>query len=1184
MSTWESGKGWPLIKAVGGLISHIRIPGTDLTLETAIDTLSGLQDDLDSFYWEEKVTAALDAIRASTQEIAKTLAEKGQAVGAQEIDEGRCEFAESLYRADMARSFQYTDFKGVEQDLSWLPMELDEVFVDLKLRPERDASDDPHLEQDERLRQALLTAKLDEREEMERELIERDALRLTRATKEGMADPIPVDRVLAKRGGYVFLGGPGSGKTTLVKRLARSCALGQEALCQRYPALPSALFPVVVPLTMFNDQREKQAADLSILRYIETWLTERRGRSICEVFQQQWGLGRCLVLLDGLDEVAQADHRVRSARAVGEFYQQLDGNLGVATSRKVGYNVCRLNVPAGHFELEPFERGDVERFVRQWHSAREKAVHPKAPDLERAARDALAMIDEIHARPAVASLASNPLMLTIIALIKQRDVRLPERRVELYETAINTLLRGWNNARSLSGLPLGAEPKLDHTKRVWAAVAHWMHADTDRGTLHRNRLQQELVRVLEDIGDMNTLDAEAEAESYLKTAAESTGILEARGHDMFAFVHQTFQEYLAADSLAIPTRKAVERIRGVAADPRWREPICLAAGIIGIYQRDDECLAELIDCLLREDDPLEPYLCARLRLAAACVADNVGFRQAEVDRVIVRIVERLEAFDSPALNLLTDALRLLPLPQPDRISSTALNALCRLSEHNYYESRMEAARKLALVASRHPEAKQALERCPATDSECVSEHVAVGLWRAGAVLDDGLAKRILSGLSNGEARLSLVAEEPLVAAAVRILGLSDPSSRVNAVRALVTWGEQSQALPAVLALLDQEDAFVRLDAAEVLGNWGRQSQVLPAVLKVLKHEDTLVRLRAADLLGRWGQQSQALPAVLKVLNQDAGNTVGFLAAGRLARSGMLSHRLPTLLKRLGHVDAGARWWWAADLLSKWGQQSEALPAILKLLDHEDAEVRLSAADLLGKWGQQSQALPVALKDLEHEDAMVRLSVAELLGKWGRQSQAMPAVLKLRDQKDAIIRLGAAKLLGMWGQQSQALPAVLEVLEHENAGVRLDAAELLGEWGQQSQALPAVLKLLDQEKGSVRLGAADLLSKWGQKSQGSAAVLRVLDGGDADFEPDTIQLLDRWGPSDGIGERVLETLGCGSEQRKEILEALAEPVKPWPQEVAAALGAMLKPSRSEPPLRCVTRGVLLRWIWSYSNGS
>ena len=72
------------------------------------------------------------------------------------------------------------------------------------------------------------------------------------AVRPAPAEPQPIDRVLANPGVAVLLGGPGSGKTTLVKRLARSVALGEPAVGERFPAMPAGLLPVVVSITVFD--------------------------------------------------------------------------------------------------------------------------------------------------------------------------------------------------------------------------------------------------------------------------------------------------------------------------------------------------------------------------------------------------------------------------------------------------------------------------------------------------------------------------------------------------------------------------------------------------------------------------------------------------------------------------------------------------------------------------------------------------------------------------------------------------------------------------------------------------------------------------------------------------------------------------------------------------------------------
>ena len=213
--------------------------------------------------------------------------------------------------------------------------------------------------------------------DLERDLCWRDSAR-------------PIDELLSKPGGVVLLGSPGTGKTTLIKRLARSSALGPETSTDRFPALPWC-FPVVVLITLFDQKRDGQ----NVLAYIQASLKETTGEVLVEVFRRHWSNGECLVLLDGLDEVADIGRRIGCAREAGRFVQALGSNRALITSRIVGYSICRLNVPVRHVYLQPFEKDDIDTFIRQWYVAYDRAVHRGAPKPTEAFRNAESLIPSV---------------------------------------------------------------------------------------------------------------------------------------------------------------------------------------------------------------------------------------------------------------------------------------------------------------------------------------------------------------------------------------------------------------------------------------------------------------------------------------------------------------------------------------------------------------------------------------------------------------------------------------------------------------------------------------------------------------------------------------------------------------------------------------------------------------------
>ena len=80
MNASEPSQFWPWIKAVARLLKHVKIPGTDLTFETAIDALIDLQEDIAPAKWEDDVRFALNAVRDNTTAIVEALRQQNEDV------------------------------------------------------------------------------------------------------------------------------------------------------------------------------------------------------------------------------------------------------------------------------------------------------------------------------------------------------------------------------------------------------------------------------------------------------------------------------------------------------------------------------------------------------------------------------------------------------------------------------------------------------------------------------------------------------------------------------------------------------------------------------------------------------------------------------------------------------------------------------------------------------------------------------------------------------------------------------------------------------------------------------------------------------------------------------------------------------------------------------------------------
>jgi formylglycine-generating enzyme required for sulfatase activity len=354
----------------------------------------------------------------------------------------------------------------------------------------------------------------------------------------------------------VVLGQPGSGKTTLLKHLALVCASGRTSEM----GLTADTVPVFVPLrrlaTGEGFAEALQAASEPPLRgYPPNFFA----RSVQD--------GRCLLLLDGLDEVADRRQRETVSRWIEELAAHHPRNRIIVTARFAGYRDAPLRV--GHLELaiERFGRDEIEGFLRRWYRAVETTLQgDTAESAQRADEAASELIRAVFDHEEIRVLASNPLMLQIIALVHRDRGTLPRRRVELYEECTNVLLEHWDRAR---GLDTGLSAR--EARRVLQPVALWMHGET--GRIHAR--ESAILPVIED--HVARLPRPLDAAQFLRSVRDRSGLLTGHGVDEYGFQHLSFQEYLAAEE--IRNRRRFDILVQHYDESWWREVTRLFVGL-----------------------------------------------------------------------------------------------------------------------------------------------------------------------------------------------------------------------------------------------------------------------------------------------------------------------------------------------------------------------------------------------------------------------------------------------------------------------------------------------------------------------------------------------------------------------------------------------------------------------------
>jgi energy-coupling factor transporter ATP-binding protein EcfA2 len=225
----------------------------------------------------------------------------------------------------------------------------------------------------------------------------------------------------------VLIGPPGSGKTTLLKEIA----LQLTRRHRKRPRIKGRL-PILLFLREHGDA-VRDDASYTLPQAVEKALEKKHAPAPPSGWvEKQLAAGRCLVLLDGLDEVAAAETRKKVVAWVEAQMKAYGRNQFFVSSRPHGY---RSNPIAGVtvLEVQSFSLKQVRRFVSNWYRANEVRASGKVdPGVEMKAREgAEDLVRRLWTTQTLLALAVNPLLLTMIATVHRFRSSLPGRRVEL---------------------------------------------------------------------------------------------------------------------------------------------------------------------------------------------------------------------------------------------------------------------------------------------------------------------------------------------------------------------------------------------------------------------------------------------------------------------------------------------------------------------------------------------------------------------------------------------------------------------------------------------------------------------------------------------------------------------------------------------------------------------------------
>ena len=397
----------------------------------------------------------------------------------------------------------------------------------------------------------------------------------------------------------VILGDPGSGKSSLLQYLALAWVESQTSEVSRLPLLIELREFAINPAANF-------------LEFLH------RGRGVDWQFDQQqlhqYLLDHpTLVMFDGLDEVFDRATQSTIIDDIIRFSQQYPKAQMLVTSRIIGYNPDRFqHADFRQFTIQPLDTDEIHAFIDRWYDL----AMGNDPDRERLKQR---LKDAIANSTAIANLADNPLLLTMMAILNRRQ-ELPRDRADLYDQASRVLLYHWDVDHKRLNLPMDAIGRREKQEML-RAIAYEMQAG-EEGLKGNLISAEQLTRIITDyLRHQGFSEPREKANLLIQQLRERNFILCYRGADTYGFMHRTFLEYFCAVEIVHRFEKqrtlTFEQLRDEIfgnhwQDETWHEVLRLICGAI-----DPKFGGQLVEFLISIDNRFSEF--ENVLLADTCL-------------------------------------------------------------------------------------------------------------------------------------------------------------------------------------------------------------------------------------------------------------------------------------------------------------------------------------------------------------------------------------------------------------------------------------------------------------------------------------------------------------------------------------------------------------------------------------
>jgi len=427
---------------------------------------------------------------------------------------------------------------------------------------------------------------------------------------------------LADQTKAVFIGEPGSGKSTFVQHVALRLA--------RNKANGPAPFRIILRHYEREMPPEAKGTAAEVMEWLKRKLEDGGHRKAAAQLPELLERGAAVVFFDGLDE-APADRLSIVRKAIVSFatgeYRKC---RVVVTCRIASYERAEARIPRfpEPHQIVPLSDGLQDRFIAAWyHESRECGFlksEAEQRQCERTLRRAIKASEDLQ------DMAGNPFFLTVMATLHRLDKPLPDTGAMLMDQLVDGILRDSRKIEADGQKCRGIAPDPDTLRSRLETIA-FNHRKLAVAT-HRKGDAPKTIPVSEDLlRNKLRLDrkwTDDDVDALVDALRDRAGLLQSRDGKSLEF-HYRFEEFLAGCHLTNeqlwPERAFARRVLDtwVEQGDYARKTVLWAAGVCAHARRDRRHdVISLIQALIPAKREADDAALARLLLAAEIARDS----------------------------------------------------------------------------------------------------------------------------------------------------------------------------------------------------------------------------------------------------------------------------------------------------------------------------------------------------------------------------------------------------------------------------------------------------------------------------------------------------------------------------------------------------------------------------------